>query len=368
MEKVNNLSLRDVNRFQFRKHRPSEPGFPVQKAGSENLPAPPADGGLGRPSLCWRDSSRFVFRSSQAKLLDGPQENSNLRYKGGVSARSGVSIFPSASGQEFQVLPQAIVRSQEDKGRGQVESGDSRLPLGWVSLFSLPSIHLTHGRLAQLVRATGLHPVGHRFESCAVHHLPLSFFMRHVISVLVENKFGVLARIAGLFSGRGFNIDTLNAGPTHLEGRSRITVTLNGDEKALEQCINQLDKLIDVIEVNNFVGGEGVGRELVLVKIRTDSETRSEVTQLCGVFSWQDHRCRSFESDRRGNGQREQDQSLSFLLSSPLAFLNWQGRVQCPCVAECWTIDPAFQFKQPTQPNNTKRPCPLKYTPKKRRK
>ena len=108
--------------------------------------------------------------------------------------------------------------------------------------------------------------------------------MRHVISVLVENKFGVLARIAGLFSGRGFNIDTLNAGPTHLEGRSRITVTLNGDEKALEQCINQLDKLIGVIEVNNFVGGEGVGRELVLVKIRTDSETRSEVTQLCGRF------------------------------------------------------------------------------------
>ena len=158
------------------------------------------------------------------------------------------------------------------------------MPLGWVSLFSLPSIHLTHGRLAQLVRATGLHPVGHRFESCAVHHLPLTFFMRHVISVLVENKFGVLARIAGLFSGRGFNIDTLNVGPTHLEGRSRITVTLNGDEKALEQCINQLDKLIDVIEVNNFVGGEGVGRELVLVKIRTDSGTRSEVTQLCDVF------------------------------------------------------------------------------------
>jgi acetolactate synthase-1/3 small subunit len=158
------------------------------------------------------------------------------------------------------------------------------LPLGWVSLFSLPSIHLTHGRLAQLVRATGLHPVGHRFESCAVHHLPLSFFMRHVISVLVENKFGVLARIAGLFSGRGFNIDTLNVGPTHLKDRSRITVTLNGDEKALEQCINQLDKLIDVIEVNNFVGGEGVGRELVLVKIRTDSKTRSEVTQLCDVF------------------------------------------------------------------------------------
>ncbi|MEC9122540.1 MAG: acetolactate synthase small subunit [Verrucomicrobiota bacterium] len=108
--------------------------------------------------------------------------------------------------------------------------------------------------------------------------------MRHVISVLVENKFGVLARIAGLFSGRGFNIDTLNVGPTHVEGRSRITVTLNGDEKALDQCIKQLDKLIDVIEVCNFVGEEGVGRELILVKVRADSKTRPEITQICDVF------------------------------------------------------------------------------------
>jgi len=108
--------------------------------------------------------------------------------------------------------------------------------------------------------------------------------MRHVISVLVENKFGVLARIAGLFSGRGFNIDTLNVGPTHEDGRSRITVTLNGDEKALDQCIKQLDKLIDVIKVENFVGDEGVGRELVLVKVQAESKTRSEITQICDVF------------------------------------------------------------------------------------
>ena len=134
-----------------------------------------------------------------------------------------------------------------------------------------------------MVRATGLHPVGHRFESCAVHHF-FYYPMRHVISVLVENKFGVLARIAGLFSGRGFNIDTLNVGPTHEDGRSRITVTLNGDEKALDQCIKQLDKLIDVIKVENFVGDEGVGRELVLVKVNADSKTRGEITQICDVF------------------------------------------------------------------------------------
>jgi len=108
--------------------------------------------------------------------------------------------------------------------------------------------------------------------------------MRHVISVIVENKFGVLARIAGLFSGRGFNIDTLNVAPTHAEGRSRITATLNGDDKALDQCIKQLDKLIDVIEVENYHGDEAVGRELVLIKVNADSKTRPEITQICDVF------------------------------------------------------------------------------------
>ena len=108
--------------------------------------------------------------------------------------------------------------------------------------------------------------------------------MRHIISVLVENKFGVLARISGLFSGRGFNIETLNVGPTHQKGRSRITVSLNGDEKSLDQCIKQLDKLIDVIKVENFVGEEGVGRELVLVKVESKSQTRAEITQNCDVF------------------------------------------------------------------------------------
>ena len=108
--------------------------------------------------------------------------------------------------------------------------------------------------------------------------------MRHVISVLVENKFGVLARIAGLFSGRGFNIDTLNVGPTHVEGRSRITVTLKGDDKSLDQCIKQLDKLIDVIDIQNFVQGEAVGRELVVVKVNADSRSRPEITQICDIF------------------------------------------------------------------------------------
>ena len=108
--------------------------------------------------------------------------------------------------------------------------------------------------------------------------------MKHVISVLVENKFGVLARIAGMFSGRGFNIDTLNVGPTVDPKRSRITTTLNGDDKALDQCVKQLDKLIDVIDIKTFVGTEVVGRELVLLKVTVNSDNRAEVTQICDIF------------------------------------------------------------------------------------
>ena len=108
--------------------------------------------------------------------------------------------------------------------------------------------------------------------------------MKHVISVLVENKFGVLARIAGMFSGRGFNIDTLNVGPTVDPKRSRITTTLNGDDKALDQCVKQLDKLIDVIDIKTFVGTEVVGRELVLLKVTVNTDNRAEVTQICDIF------------------------------------------------------------------------------------
>jgi acetolactate synthase-1/3 small subunit len=108
--------------------------------------------------------------------------------------------------------------------------------------------------------------------------------MKHVISVLVENKFGVLARIAGMFSGRGFNIDTLNVAPTVNPKRSRITTTLNGDDKALDQCVKQLDKLIDVIDIKTFVGTEVVGRELVLLKVTVNSDNRAEVTQICDIF------------------------------------------------------------------------------------
>lgn len=108
--------------------------------------------------------------------------------------------------------------------------------------------------------------------------------MRHTISILVENKFGVLARVTGLFSGRGFNIDSLNVAPTHDAALSRVTAVLKGDEAALDLAIKQLRKLVNVVEVTDFKEGQAVQRELVLVKVKAAAKTRSEVMQICEIF------------------------------------------------------------------------------------
>ena len=108
--------------------------------------------------------------------------------------------------------------------------------------------------------------------------------MRHTISVLVENKFGVLTRVAGLFSGRVYNIDTLNVAPTHDSTASRMTIVTHGDEATLEQIVKQLNKLPDVLKVHDFHLGEYVDRELVLVKVGVDSKTRAEVMQITDIF------------------------------------------------------------------------------------
>ena len=108
--------------------------------------------------------------------------------------------------------------------------------------------------------------------------------MRHTISVLVENKFGVLARVAGMFSGRGFNIDSLNVAPTHDASLSRITAVLMGDDSSLDLCIKQLRKLVNVVDVVDFTEGQAVSRELVLIKVKADSRTRSEIMQISDIF------------------------------------------------------------------------------------
>lgn len=108
--------------------------------------------------------------------------------------------------------------------------------------------------------------------------------MRHTLSVLVENRFGVLTRVAGMFSGRGFNIDTLNVAPTLDPSMSRMTLVLRGDDKTLEQVVKQTEKLVDVIKVDDFRDDEFVDRELVLMRVKVDDRTRSEVLQICDVF------------------------------------------------------------------------------------
>lgn len=108
--------------------------------------------------------------------------------------------------------------------------------------------------------------------------------MRHTISVIVENKFGVLARVAGMFSGRGFNIDSLNVAPMHDPSTSRITVVLKGDDSALDMVIKQLRKLVNVVDVLDFKEGQAVARELVLVKVKADNRTRPELLQIKDIF------------------------------------------------------------------------------------
>jgi len=108
--------------------------------------------------------------------------------------------------------------------------------------------------------------------------------MKHIISVLVQNKSGVLARVAGLFSGRGFNIDSLCVAETQDLTKSRMTIVAHGDDRVLEQVNKQLNKLIDVIKVTDFEGGEYVDRELLLVKVSVNSSTRSEVMQIVDIF------------------------------------------------------------------------------------
>jgi acetolactate synthase-1/3 small subunit len=108
--------------------------------------------------------------------------------------------------------------------------------------------------------------------------------MQHTISVLVENEFGVLSRVASLFSGRGFNIDSLTVAPTNEEGLSRMTIVTRGDDQILEQITKQLNKLVDVLKVIDFSDGSAIEREMVLVKVTAEDENRAEVLRIVDIF------------------------------------------------------------------------------------
>jgi acetolactate synthase-1/3 small subunit len=107
---------------------------------------------------------------------------------------------------------------------------------------------------------------------------------KHVLSIMVENKPGVLTRIAGLFARRGFNIDTLAVGPTEDESVSRITLTLDGALHPMDQVTKQLHKLVNVLKIRDLEPGETLSRELALFKISAEGVGRTEVMQICEIF------------------------------------------------------------------------------------
>jgi len=108
--------------------------------------------------------------------------------------------------------------------------------------------------------------------------------MRHTISVLVRNEFGVLSRVAGMFSGRGYNIDSLNVAPT-LDARvSNMTIVTEGDDETVEQITKQLHKLIDVIKVTDHVEGSFVDREMAVLKVAPLPDQRAEVLRIAEIF------------------------------------------------------------------------------------
>ena len=107
---------------------------------------------------------------------------------------------------------------------------------------------------------------------------------KHIVSILVENKPGVLTRITGLFARRGFNIDTLAVGPTEEDTVSRITLTLDGAVQSIDQVTKQLHKLINVLKIRDLDPAETLARELALFKISADGVSRAEVMQVCEIF------------------------------------------------------------------------------------
>lgn len=108
--------------------------------------------------------------------------------------------------------------------------------------------------------------------------------MRHVLSVLVENEPGVLSRVSGLFSGRGFNIESLNVGPTLEEGVSLMTITTTGDDQIIEQIIKQLRKLVTVIKVVDLTEMKAVEREMMLIKVNAEDSHRAEILRTVDIF------------------------------------------------------------------------------------
>ena len=136
--------------------------------------------------------------------------------------------------------------------------------------------------------------------------------MRRVLSVLVENEPGVLSRVAGLFSGRGFNIESLNVAPTLEDGVSLMTITTSGDEQIIEQIVKQLRKLVTVVKVVDFYGMAYVEREMMVIKVHAEESKRGEVLRIADIF-----RCKVVDvslTDLEATGDHSKLQAIIQLL------------------------------------------------------
>ena len=147
----------------------------------------------------------------------------------------------------------------------------------------------------------------------------------------MENKFGVLTRIAGLFSGRGYNIDTLNVAPTQDPSTSRMTIVTHGDDATLEQIVKQLNKLVEVLKVHHFTAEEYIDRELVLVKVAVDSQSRSEVMQITDIFRGKiiDVQPKSLTIEATGN-ENKVEKLIELMKAFGVMDLTRTGRVALP--------------------------------------
>ncbi len=130
--------------------------------------------------------------------------------------------------------------------------------------------------------------------------------MRHIISVLIENEAGALARVSGLFAARGYNIESLTVAPTQDETLSRMTLVTYGDEMIIEQIIKQLNKLVDVVKLLDLSDGPHIERELMMVKVRAEKGMREEMKRLADIFRANiiDVTDRSYTIELTGDGEK----------------------------------------------------------------
>ncbi len=130
--------------------------------------------------------------------------------------------------------------------------------------------------------------------------------MRHIISILLENESGALSRVSGLFTARGYNIESLTVAPTEDATLSRITLVTRGSEEVIEQITKQLNKLVDVVKLVDLTEGEHIEREMMMIKVRTNGKDREEVKRLTDIFRGRiiDVTDNTYTIELTGNGQK----------------------------------------------------------------